>query len=136
MRTSLAHRCRSAVSIRRSHLGLVTLLVVIFSACGGSGGSGGVAANMTLVGSGNATLSWMPPTLNTDGSPLTDLAGYRIYYGNQPGNYHSSILVDNPGLTIYVVENLRPNTYYFVMTAINSRGVESDFSNEASRQVL
>ena len=91
---------------------------------------------MNEVGLGSATLSWTAPTLNTDGSPLTDLAGYRIYYGTEPGFYQVTIQLDNPGLTTYVVEYLTPNTYYFVMTAINSIGIESRLSSEASKQVL
>jgi hypothetical protein len=77
---------------------------------------------------GSATLSWMSPTLNTDGSALTDLAGYRIHYGVTEGDYTEQIHVDNPGLTTYVVDDLSPNTYYFVVTAINVAGFESDFS--------
>ncbi len=111
---------------------LVGLLAVIISACGGGGGS----VTVNQVGFGSATLSWTPPTQNTDGSPLTDLAGYKIYYGTESGNYQTSIQIDNPGIAIYVVENLTPNTYYFVLTAFNSSGVESLFSNEASKQVL
>jgi hypothetical protein len=88
------------------------------------------------IGIGSVTLSWTAPTLNTDGSPLTDLAGYKIYYGTEPGHYRETIQIDNPGLTIYVVEYLSPNTYYFVVTAINSSGIESQYSGEASRQVL
>ncbi len=106
---------------------------MIISACGGGGG-GSVTVNQ--IGLGSATLSWTPPTQNSDGSPLTDLTGYKIYYGNESGNYQRSIQIDNPGIAIYVVENLTPNTYYFVLTAINSSGVESRFSNEVSRQVL
>ena len=72
---------------------------------------------------------------NSDGSPLTDLAGYKIYYGNESGYYHTSIQIDNPGVVIYVVENLTPGTYYFVSTAINSSGLESRFSNEVSKRI-
>jgi hypothetical protein len=81
-------------------------------------------------------LSWTAPTQYTDGSPLTDLAGYKIYYGTEPGNYSVTIQLDNPGLTTYVVEYLTPNTYYFAVTAINSTGIESQYSGEASMQVL
>ena len=77
---------------------------------------------------GSVTLSWTPPTLNTDGSALTDLAAYEIYYGVTQGNYTEQIHVDNPGLTTYVVDNLSPGTYYFVATSLNSSGVESTFS--------
>ncbi len=117
----------------RPHFVLTLLLAVIISACG-DGGGGSVTVNQ--VGLGSPTLSWTPPTQNSDGSWLTDLAGYKIYYGNESGNYHTSIQIDNPGIASYFVEYLTPNTYYFVITAINSSGVESNFSNEASIQVL
>ena len=84
---------------------------------------------------GSVTLSWTPPTSNTDGTPLTDLMGYRIYYGTSPGTYPNEVPVNNPGLTTFVVENLSPNTYYFVSTSINDADVESDFSNEAVKTV-
>jgi len=84
---------------------------------------------------GSATLTWTPPTLNTDGTPLTDLAGYRIYWGASSGVYTDSVQLDNPGLTTYVVENLVPGDWYFVSTAINAAGVESSYSNEAVKTV-
>ena len=87
------------------------------------------------IGMGSATLSWVTRTQNEDGSQLTDLAGYKIYYGNESGNYPTSIQIDNPGIATYVVENLTPNTYYFVSTAFNSNAVESAFSNEAVKVV-
>ena len=111
---------------------LALLLAVTISVCVSCRES--VTANQ--VSTGSTTLSWMPPTQNSDGSPLTDLAGYKIYFGNESGNYHTSIQIDNPGLALYVVENLTPNIYYFVLTAINSSGVESQFSNEVSKLVL
>ena len=92
--------------------------------------------DVTLVALGSVTLSWTPPTLNEDGSVLADLAAYKFYYGTASGSYSNSIRVDNPGLASYVVENLIPNTYFFVATAINGSGVESRFSNEAIKQVL
>jgi hypothetical protein len=84
---------------------------------------------------GSATLMWTPPTTNTDGSPLTDLAGYRVHWGQQSGSYTESVSVMNPGITTYVVENLTSGTYYFVTTAITAGGLESSFSNEASKTI-
>ncbi|HSC27247.1 MAG TPA: putative Ig domain-containing protein, partial [Vicinamibacterales bacterium] len=75
--------------------------------------------------SDSVTLSWYPPTQNADGSPLTDLAGYRIYVGRRPGALTRVIPLHNPGLTRYVVENLRPAVWHFAMTSVNSRGRES-----------
>ena len=85
----------------------------------------------TGTGSGSVTLNWQPPTQNADGSPLTDLAGYKIYVGTETGVYeHLEIMLDNPGLTTYVIDNLGPGTYYFAATALNAAGVESFLSDE------
>ena len=43
--------------------------------------------------------------------------------------------IDNPGLSSYVVENLVPGTYEFVATSINALGVESVYSNSATKVV-
>jgi hypothetical protein len=80
---------------------------------------------------GSATVSWLPPTANEDGTALLDLAGYRIYWGPEPRNYEHSADVMNPGITTFIVDNLISGTYYFGATAINSRGLESEFSVEA-----
>jgi len=84
---------------------------------------------------GSATLSWQPPTQRTDGSALTDLAGYRILYGNAPGNYSNRVTLSNPGLTSYVVDNLSQGTWYFVMTAFDATGAESDYSSVGSKTI-
>ena len=81
------------------------------------------------------TLNWTAPTENEDGSPLEDLSGYRIYWGATPGNYPNSVTIDNPGLTTYVVDNLAPGTYEFVATSFNAAGVESGYSNAATKTV-
>jgi trimeric autotransporter adhesin len=95
------------------------------------------AFNVTVqaVAVGSATLSWTPPTTNTDGSPLNDLAGYKVYWGTSQGNYPNSTTLANPGLTSYVVTNLASGTYFFVATAYNSAGVESSFSGVASKTI-
>lgn len=73
---------------------------------------------------GSATLSWVPPTDNSDGTVLTNLAGYRIYYGTT-SQLGQSVTVANSGLTRYVLSGLAAKTWYFSMTAYNSAGVES-----------
>ena len=95
------------------------------------------AFNITVlaVAGGSATLSWTPPTRNTDGSPLTNLAGYRVHWGPTAGNYTGSVTLNNAGLTAYVVESLAPGTYFFAVTALNSVGVESAFSNSGSKTI-
>lgn len=80
------------------------------------------------IAAGQTTLSWNPPTQNADGSALTNLAGYRIYYGRNRDNLTQVVVLNNPGLTRYVVENLDPAQWYFSMTSVNSEGLESSRS--------
>jgi hypothetical protein len=84
---------------------------------------------VNVIATASVTLSWTPPTENTDGSALIDLAGYNIYWGVSPGSYSNSVRIDNGSVSTYVVENLVPGTYEFVATSINSAGVESSFSS-------
>jgi len=95
---------------------------------------GPFSITVNAISLGSVTLNWAAPTQNTDGTPLTDLAGYKIYWG-QNGNFSNSVAIDNPGITTYMVENLAPGSWQFVSTAYNRQGVESDFSNIATRQV-
>jgi hypothetical protein len=111
---------------------------ITISVSDGSASSSLAAFNIQVVATatGSASLTWNPPTQNTDGSPLTDLAGYRVYWGTSQGNYSNAVTVNNPGLSTYVVDQLTPATWYFTVTALNAAGVESGFSNVASKQVL
>ncbi|WP_455211117.1 putative Ig domain-containing protein [Kaarinaea lacus] len=95
-----------------------------------------ITVTSTIPSTGSATLSWNPPTQYVDGTALTDLAGYKIYYGTSPGVYGNIININNPGITTYVVENLSANTtFYFVITAVNVAGLESAYSNMASKTI-
>jgi hypothetical protein len=87
------------------------------------------------VGEGAATLFWAPPTENADGSILTNLAGYRIYYGRKAKSMNQSVVLNNPGLTSYVVEYLPRGWWYFAMTAVNAAGVESSSSRSVKKLV-
>lgn len=84
---------------------------------------------------GSVSLSWQPPTENEDGTPVTDLSGYKIYYGKSSGLYDNEVDIGDPDMTNYVVDNLLPDTYYFAATAYNESGVESSYSGEAVRSV-
>jgi hypothetical protein len=80
---------------------------------------------------GSITLSWTPPSRNSDGSQLADLAGYKIYSGTSASDLQPRVTLENAGLTRYVVEALQAGERYFAVTAINSSGIESDLSNVA-----
>lgn len=93
------------------------------------------AINVTASSIGAASLSWTAPTQNTDGSALTNLSGYRIYYGTSSGALTQTIQLNNPSVSTYMVENLSPATYYFAVRAITSAGAESALSNVTSKKV-
>ncbi len=98
----------------------------------GSATLGPFSISVNAVSNGSATLSWTAPTQNTDGSALTDLAGYKLYWRNDSGAYANSITISNPSVTTYIVENLAAGTYEFVATAFNSQNAESDYSASAT----
>jgi len=65
---------------------------------------------------------------------LTDLAGYKVYTGISSGNYTQNIDVGN--VTSYTATNLSAGTtYYFAVTAYDTSGNQSSFSNEINRTV-
>jgi hypothetical protein len=82
---------------------------------------------------GSASLSWAAPTQNTDGSALTDLAGYKIYYGTTAGQLSQVISINATGSTSYVVTGLASGTYYFAVAALASDGTESAQSDVGSK---
>jgi hypothetical protein len=81
--------------------------------------------------SGTISLSWLPPTERDDGSPLTNLAGYKVYWGTAVDHYPNLASIPNPGIAAYVVDELPPGTYYLVATAYDAHGIESGYSNVA-----
>ncbi len=104
--------------------------------CSGTGGNASKSVTVAVQSvTGSATLSWTPPTANEDGSVLTDLAGYKIHYGASSRSYTNTIVLSNPGLSTYVIDNLTAGTYYFVVTAFNTPGNESAYSNEGSKTI-
>jgi hypothetical protein len=86
--------------------------------------------------SGVATVTWTPPTENTDNSPLTDLAGFKIYYGVDQNQLTETLVIEDPNATSWDISELAENTtYYFAVTAFNSQGVESELSNIVSKTI-
>jgi hypothetical protein len=115
--------------------------------CGGGGGSSIAPSSQptdnpnssdpSSPADGNPTtsiaLSWETPISPTDGKPLADVAGYNIYYGKSPRIYSTYIDVGN--VKTYTISNFPQGTYYFAITAYDSSGNETDFSNEVNQNV-
>ena len=109
---------------------------LFLSGCGVESSGGGEKGGVSIEdkGDGTALVSWHPPTENEDGTTLMDLAGYRIYYGNSTGNYDNTITIDI-GMSSYLIESLSESDWYFAMTAFNSLGIESVYSEEVYKAV-
>lgn len=80
-------------------------------------------------------IRWSAPTQNVDGSPLTDLAGYVIYWGLESSTYTDSHRLESPTATEWLLE-VPPGTFYVAMTSFDSEGNESEFSNEVLKVVF
>lgn len=85
--------------------------------------------------SARATVSWAAPTQRTDGTPLTNLAGFRIYYGAAADDLSQIIEIRDPGARSWVVEDLTQGAWYFAATAFDQAGAESSKSNTVSKTI-
>jgi hypothetical protein len=72
-----------------------------------------------------ATLSWTTPTTNTNGTPVTTLTGYHIYYGTSESALTQSIAVSGATTTTYEITGLASGTWYFAVAADAADGTES-----------
>jgi hypothetical protein len=118
-----------------AHGALYALVALSLTGCNEESSSAATPPTPPAPMVGAATLEWRAPDTYTDGSPLTNLAGYRIYYGTDVAQMQNKIDVTNPGVLTYVVEGLPPNTYYFAVTAVTAAGHESERSN-AGRKII
>ena len=88
--------------------------------------------SLPMAEAAQASLTWTAPTTNTDGTPITDLAGFKLYVGNASGSYQQSVDVGNQ--TSYTLSTLNDGaTYYFAATAYDTGRVESAFSSEVTK---
>lgn len=137
---------RGVGSPRIAPLALAALICVGLAACNDSGSSAVPSSAASTGASTSATspastasdkavtLSWSPPTHNSDGSSLSNLAGYTLHYGTSSEDYTGSIEITNPTATRYVLNgsNFPAGTYYFAISAYNAQQVSSALSGEVS----
>jgi hypothetical protein len=84
---------------------------------------------------GNAVVNWVPPTENTNGTPLTNLAGLKIYYGTSATNLSQMVQVASSTQTSYTIANLASGTWYFGGVAYTSAGTQSAMSSVVSATI-
>jgi hypothetical protein len=83
---------------------------------------------------GSASLSWTAPTQNTDGSAVTNLAGYRIYHGTT-ANALNDVVEVGAGVTSYTYGQLASGTHYFALAAYTTNGTVSEKSSIGSKVI-
>ena len=108
-------------------------IVIAMLGCGSGKNAQSGSSVSSLEHSGSVSLSWNAPTKNEDGTPLTDLSGYKIFYGTSSHMYENQIDVGNA--TSVNISNLAPGTYYFALVAYDESGNESAPSSEIWRYI-
>jgi hypothetical protein len=93
------------------------------------------AITVVQASNGSATLSWTPPTQNTDGTSLTNLAGYRVVYGRSASSLDQTLQIANAGVSTYTVTGLTSGTWHFAVKAYTASGGESAVSNGGSKTI-
>jgi hypothetical protein len=123
---------KKGVTAARLHLATLIVTALVLGGCSGSSSTGSMSSaplnergRPTINLPGSVTLSWIPPTENTNGTPLTDLAGYHIRYGTNPVDLGKSIDLSGTNTTAYEITGLAPGTYYFAISAYTTMGAES-----------
>jgi hypothetical protein len=110
---------------------------IVISASNGTSSASLPAFNVAVTSStppttASATIDWVPPTKNTNGSPLTDLAGVRIYYGTSAANLTKMVQVASNTQTTTTISNLTAGTWYFGGVAYTTTGAQSTMSTVVS----
>lgn len=81
-------------------------------------------------------ISWQAPLLNEDSSQLTDLSGFKIYYGESADDLDKVVTVNDPLQISCEIDGLSANrAYFFTVTAFNDSGLESQHSQMVEIQV-
>ena len=116
---------------------LVLSISILLSACGGGSASSTVGNQDTTALHGTVVLSWSTPASRTDGSylPLSELQGYRIYYGTSPNDLSMLVDLNDYTVTDFSINDLPSGTYYFAVTVYDTDGTESGFSNIINKDV-
>lgn len=110
---------------------------IVISVSDGSASASLPAFTITVnqISNGTATLNWTAVTQNTNGTVLTNLAGYKVHYGTSPSAMNTIVVLSNPSLTTYLVTNLSSGTWYFGISAYTSSGTESSSSNVGQKTI-
>ncbi len=127
--TTTSSSSSGGTSVSKSSTSTTSTSTASTSSNSGSSSTGTSSSSSTATSTGTAALQWNAPTDNANGSALTNLVGYNVYYGTSSGAMTNKIAINTVGVTNYVIQNMQSGTWYFAMTAVNSSGVESVMTN-------
>lgn len=111
-----------SVSDGKSSASLSAFTITVTAASGGTA-------------TGSATVTWVAPTQNSDGSALTNLAGFHVYYGTSSTNLKNMATASGGGTASYSLGGLTSGTWYFGVKSFTNAGVESDLSSVGSKTI-
>jgi hypothetical protein len=122
---------------RLSSLFLVIITTGILAACGGGASTSGDSQNSATTLDGRISLSWAAPSTRSDNSylPMTELQGYRIYYGTSADDLSMLVDLNDNSITDYSINDLPSGSYVFCVTAYDLDGQESSMSNLINKDV-
>jgi len=105
--------------------GTVTVSLTIFS------------ITVSIPTTDSATITWTAPSTREDGTALSlsEITGYKIYYGTAADNYTVVVDINDVSTTQYTISSLTTGTYYFAVTTIDTDGRESLYSTNLSKTV-
>lgn len=115
--------------------GTTTGIVITVSDGTLSASLGSFSLTVNAVVTGSATLTWVPPVTNSDGSPLTNLAGYRVQYGTSSTSLSQTKDITGATTLSTTIDGLTSGTWYFAVRAYSSTGSISDLSNTGSKTI-
>src|SRR5512139_87101 len=95
----------------------------------------GITVYAPVTTSGTAMLTWAAPSQNTDGTALTNLAGFKVYHGTSATALNDVIQLEGAASTTYTYGQLGSGTHYFAVSAYTVNGLEGDLSALGSKTI-
>ena len=124
------------VAVRASGKGFNFALTDVSGGAGfGSPATATISVPNASTTTSSVTLSWLAPTENTDGTALTNLSGFHIFYGTSKNNLTEEVSIDSVGQLTCVIDELTSGTWFFEVIAVSSSGNQSGPSTTVSATI-
>ena len=107
---------------------VASFVLALLLLSGGASANGIASVQLVLQVNHTVILQW-------SASASSGVTGYNLYRGTVSGGPYTKIMNDANALD-YNDTSVQPSTsYFYVVTALNSSGLESTYSNEASAAI-